>query len=755
MSRVLCALIACAAAFTTACFSPALDGFACGPDRECPKGYECSAANMCVREGTDPGVMPDAGPDPEPDAGPVPGVPTARVVFPLPVGLTEDALVTVRGTASPGAPVTPGAPVAPVRAVRVNGVAATSPNDFLDWSVEVPLALGPNLLRVEVEDSAGVINADADSMSIVRASPLIFEPTGIAVNPAGTLAVVYDRVTDALVSVDLATGERKVVSDAATGSGPLVRIEQVTFTSTGSEVLAVDAPDGTVLAIELATGDRELISGNGRGSGEGLDFPGSLALDEQSGVVFVGDDGDDGNFRLLRVNLANGNRTVLSGTDSGDMVHGAGPSFSFIEDILLDPANNRVLVVDSGLPAVMAVDLATGDRRVLSDAGTGDGPEPVFPVALARGPTPDELYIADRDLEAVLHVDLITGDRTVISDEVTGTGVPLPFMIAMAAHPDGQRIFVADDLHLVPVAVDVATGARSLVDPTTVVGSGPVFEDPEGVAVDGARGLALVSDDGLDAIVAVDLATGERTFLGDDSSVTLADPEGITFDPVAGRAVVLDSTLDACVAIDLGAGARTVLSSDEVGSGPDMSDPQSLALDAAGTTAYVSDLGRAAVFTVNLLTQERTILSDNNLSGGIAFEDPAGLLLDQARNRVVVADFTAEAVIAVDLDSGERTELGAGGSGPDVGGPSAIALTADPDVALVYDELNDRYLLLDLVTGDRTLFSSAELRTGVFLGTPFTLTVDVSRNVLLVADADSGALIAFDIATGERLIVSR
>jgi DNA-binding beta-propeller fold protein YncE len=740
MSRVLCAFVACAAGLMTACFSPALDGFACGPDRGCPKGYECSADNVCVRPGAEPGT-PDAG-GVDADLGPAPN---ASIAFPLPVGMTEAASITVRGTASPAA--SGGA----IRTVRVNGIGAISVNDYQDWTVEIALELGLNVVRVETEDDLGNVDPNAASASILRTSPLVFQPVSVAVNLTGTQAVIFDDRTDALMTMDLTTGERTLIADDATGmGGDIVRLEQLALNAAGDTVYSVDAPAVTVVSIDVATGDRTVISGGAIGGGEALQVPIGLALDEANGKLLVGDDGAN---RLFAVDLAGGQRTLLSGADALGALIGAGPVFATIEAVAFDALNNRVLVADSGLLALMSVDLATGNRTIVSSNETvGAGPPLVFPVGVALGANAGEAFVADRGMGAIVRVDLATGDRSVVSGGETGTGVPLPGLESVAAHPDGTRVFATDSTHLVPVVIDVVTRERSLVTPASV-GTGLAPGAPEGMALDAARGRLLIADDSLDGVLTVDLATGNRAMLGEDIFVPLNDLEGIALDPAGNRAVVLDNSLDACIAVDLVTGALTVLSSDSVGGGPDMQEPRGLALDAAGTTAWVVDPSRGgAVFTVDLVSKLREYLSDNQNGIGINLEAPEAVILDQARNHLLVVD-SINGVIAVDLASGNRAVVGTGGEGPAITSPRGIAL-ATPDTALVYDA-NAGYLLLDLVAGGRTEVATAELRPGVSLSTPEVLMVDPARNVLLLVDNTLKAVIALDLTTKERLIISR
>ena len=109
--------------------------------------------------------------------------------------------------------------------------------------------------------------------------------------------------------------------------------------------------------------------------------------------------------------------------------------------------------------------------------------------------------------------------------------------------------------------------------------------------------------------------------------------------------------------------------------------------------------------------------------------------------------------LSVDLGTGIRTGLE--GSGPILRRVEGMALTSTPDRAVVYEGESSTYLFVDLATGDRTMAATPELRDAASFGSPEVLTVDKANNVLLVSDASLRALIAIDLATGERLIVSR
>jgi DNA-binding beta-propeller fold protein YncE len=85
----------------------------------------------------------------------------------------------------------------------------------------------------------------------------------------------------------------------------------------------------------------------------------------------------------------------------------------FPRGIALDSANNRDLVVDSSLAAVVAVDFSTGDRTILSDNATGTGPNFLFPEGIALDSANNRVLVVDSSLAAVIAVEPISGNRII------------------------------------------------------------------------------------------------------------------------------------------------------------------------------------------------------------------------------------------------------------------------------------------------------------------------------------------------------
>jgi len=104
--------------------------------------------------------------------------------------------------------------------VRVNGVHATTSDDFTTWQATVPLAAGKNKLVVETEDSDGDINTMADIIWVRQAKALKPNPLAIDYVNGSNELMVAGNITNALFRVDLITGERGLITGQASGSGP-------------------------------------------------------------------------------------------------------------------------------------------------------------------------------------------------------------------------------------------------------------------------------------------------------------------------------------------------------------------------------------------------------------------------------------------------------------------------------------------------------------------------------------------------------
>jgi hypothetical protein len=170
-------------------------------------------------------------------------------------------------------------------------------------------------------------------------------------------------------------------------------------------------------------------------------------------------------------------------------VVGTGPDFTQPQDIDVE-ADGSLIMIDLGTDAVIRIDPDTGDRTTVSQSGTatvGAGPAFSNPWGIAVEPD-GNLVVLDGGIDAVFRVDPDTGDRTIISQAGTaGDGVGFIFPLGIAVKPDGS-VVVTDSGGAVGtdkvIQVDPVTGDRINISQPSVLGVGPGFTDPRGIAVE-------------------------------------------------------------------------------------------------------------------------------------------------------------------------------------------------------------------------------------------------------------------------------
>lgn len=257
--------------------------------------------------------------------------------------------------------------------------------------------------------------------------------------------------------------------------------------------------EGAVLRLTLSTGDRRVVSDNGTGDGPSFQVPFGGAHDAGRGRLLVIDKNVP-RPRVLAVDLASQDRTVLSDENAG-----TGPEFG--EPVAVAVDGDRALVLDRGAFALLAVDLASGDRSVVSDGATGAGP--LFGQLGALALDAGRAFVGQRNGAGILVVDLATGDRVVLSDDDTGTGPEFEDIHSLALDPARNRLLVLERNRDIVLAVDLTTGNR-----TQIVGAGPALAFPLCVVVDPVLDRALITTNL--SVYSVDLPTGDRTLVSGD-----------------------------------------------------------------------------------------------------------------------------------------------------------------------------------------------------------------------------------------------
>ncbi len=376
------------------------------------------------------------------------------------------------------------------------------------------------------------------------------------------------------------------------------------------------------------------------------------------------------------------------------------------------------------------------------------------PTSMAFGPG-GQAVVFDDAIGALLEIDVPGAGNRVVSDAERGTGPALGSIGDAVYDPTGTAIYAIAPPDRV-YEIDVATGNRTLLpDPTTA----GLFWNPGALALDAARNRLLVAGGFYNDLIAIELdaaSRGRRTRVsgnGAGSGIALRRPEDLAVDEVGSRALVVCEDTQNVIAIDvvdlgLGVGHR-----EEVRGG--FIEPSGIAIDPQTQRVYVVDTGNSALYELPSLGGLRIVAGGFQSAGnGPTLMRPRRVDFAPGAVKATVLDTTGNALVDVDVDSGDRSIRHRPGAatGPEPIAPRGICRDVAAQRALLVDRARAIVLAIDLVTGERTVFSSGQVNSSVGTGpgfeAPAAIALDPTRGRVLVTDLDH--VIAVDLVNGDR-----
>ena len=300
---------------------------------------------------------------------------------------TVDA-VPVRGSANHPAGVT---------SVTLAGTAARSNDAFETWRADLPLSFGGREVLVDAVDGTGATHTDLAGLTLLR-TPLF--------DAAGAIAIDRARAT----------------------------------------ILVASSPPAQLIEIDRISGARSLVARPDPASGDAWTAPGDLALHPDGLSAYIA----DGN-RLLQVDRTAGWVRVLSSPN-----HGLGPAIAEFTAIAIH-SDDTIIALDRRSEAVLRVDRHSGLRSRISNV-TQPGPPLAEPTDLELHPRLDQALVTTRG--GVVAVDLGTGARSLVSGRERGLGPLLESPAALVPEPDGNRVLVHDAGRNELTWVDLSSGSR-------------------------------------------------------------------------------------------------------------------------------------------------------------------------------------------------------------------------------------------------------------------------------------------------------
>lgn len=572
-----------------------------------------------------------------------------------------------------------------------------------------------NIYRVDGGTGNRVLLSDPTNAA---QGPALVSPAGVVVLKDGRI-FVSDTSVQAVIEVDPVTGNRSLLTqpgDLVTpfgiAAGPVKRLgsfsrlpEVLVVSDTGSN--ARDEIIGPVLVNPNNGNIRHISTEANRVADIQYNDPRAVAVSNK-GRIYIG---NFGSGSIIEVRPRTGVRRIISQNASDGDAVGTGPEFGSIIDIAVNKAGTRVFVVDLDLEAVLNVQIKSGNRTVetqtFGDPTIGAGTDLVNPagIEIIEGGKNGSIMVTDFGLPGLVKVERTDSSRSVFSSsDIVGFGGPRDLAVLT-----NGNIVVADFATERVLEVNGNNGTSEVLSGSTQ-GSGLGFNGPVAIIELDDDTLA-VSEFNQNAVFAVDRTTGNRTLI---SSL----PEGVGAGPnISARGIALDTqdsniiygssfALDAVIAVDRTTGDRTIISQSGVrGAGPALNNSLGIAVAPDGTI-FLSDIGSDTVYSVDPVTGDRTIVSDAVTGVGPNLATPFGISVIDGR--LVVSDAGLRAVVDVDPVTGNRTIISgqdqAVGTGVDFGNVfSTRKLNAN--TLVVSDFSSNAVIAVDLATGNRSIFS--------------------------------------------------
>lgn len=420
--------------------------------------------------------------------------------------------------------------------------------------------------------------------------------------------------------------------------------------------------------------------------------------------------------------------------------------------ISLDKTNNRAFVVDPRIGQLLAIDLNTGLRTVISEIENS--------YAIVFDEEQNRILALDLSTSALISIDVDSGNQAVVSSEDMGVGVNFDNPQGVDLDTINNRALVTNVNSSILISVDLSTGNRTEVSGNNI-GNGPLWSAARSLVIDLDNDRVFIGDS-TGSIYSVKLSTGERVVISNASTGTgvgLGTPNGIELD-IANNRLWVASFSGVIIEVDIDTGDRQQLAGGsgfaEDGTNLQLSRPSDLAFDEV-EGLFIVDEFRAALFNKEIATGTTRIISSGGVGKGAGFATDlinlSGVGLDESRNRLYVAESTGS-VIAVDLASSNRTTIIGPHSG-EIGFHGINDMVFDQSEDTVFT-INDKAIIsVDPDTGVREINSGPSI-DGTSLEAASSVAIDTDRERFLVTEFAHGnqALFAVDKATGVREILS-
>lgn len=404
------------------------------------------------------------------------------------------------------------------------------------WQMPVELGIGQNNFVLEMVDSVGHVSTPA-SVEVVRdAQYFSEEPRAIAYNEEENVLYAIDGA-NAFISIDPVTRNRRVISDAETGTGPAISTaHDLLFDNANNRLITWGcAASCRLFSIQVETGERipltqDIIAAPALEGGLAFGPGGTVLLTakingiEDSALVEFNENDVVQPLRVISRFSDNGASNVGAGTARLD--HAIDIDFYDADSdvVYVLTYNDTGAEPDTDTRSVIAVDYATGDRAVVSQNNQLDTSVRMDqPRGLEVDQSSGMIYVIDEGSDSsflgaeytrpIFRIDPETGTQAVVVRNETTPSVDLGLPVDMVLVDVGDELeaWIADS------SINDAFARISLNSPITDgylpevlnVGSGADFAFPFALELDAENDRLLVLS--YESLQSVGIADGLRS----------------------------------------------------------------------------------------------------------------------------------------------------------------------------------------------------------------------------------------------------
>lgn len=426
-------------------------------------------------------------------------------------------------------------------------------------------------------------------------------------------------------------------------------------------------------------------------------------------------------------------------------------------DLIVDQANNRLIINDGLLRSITSIDLETRIHQTISSEDVGEGMDFRCLSGMALDASENKIFAADTCLKIIFEVDISTGNREILFNYNSDSWYRIDTLKDIIFDPRSRKLHISAygffDITRINIhSINVDTNESEVFErpflffPSSSSSSSLALGDTE-------NQLRFISEN-YKLIYELDLETGSWTSTDSEEDLSeSSNRKGAAYDQENQLLYTVDRELDAIISIDVNTGVQTLVSGASAGQGEPFYKAYLVAFDQENKRLFAVDESGKSVIEVDPVTGDRTTIADTSYDGVISFDQATAQVFDDRTDKLYLVDSGLRAIYEVNPENGTRSLV----SGSERGSGELLRTYAASAMSL--DKTNNRLLIanagifdsidsIDIESGDRSVLFTEEGGDNSQFGWFTNLVFDSQRNVLYVSDA-WGAIYTFDLASNE------